>query len=301
MNDRQLDYFVAISDAGSFRKAAETLHIAQPALTRQMKQLEQDFGVPLFFRSSKGVMLTEAGLLLLERARFLRRHREQTRADVAARGTVPSGRVGFGAPPSIADILFQPLAVSYLEKYTNVQLNFFEGVGRLHEWLFSGDIDLAILPNSRLLDSREYERVEFVAEPMYVIGAKGAFDAQDEMSAEKVVQLPLILTPAPSTVRGLIDRLVGQDTRQLRIVAETESARVQKNLVAAGLGFAILPHSAVYEDQRTGQLSTCRIANWNLHRVLAWRSDRPLTAAVSRMIEHTTQIMKRLDAQGAFG
>lgn len=301
MNDKQLEYFIAIAERGSFRGAAEALHVAQPALSRQMRQLEEGFGVTLFSRSSKGVSLTPAGELLLERARFLRRHREQIRADVIAKGTIPTGRVGFGAPPSIADILFQPLALSYLAKYRNVRLCFFEGVGHLHQLLLAGELDLAILPNSKSLESGGYSKIEFVAEPIYLVGPKGEFHSSSVISSEDIISLPLILTPPPSSVRGLIDRLVHQTGRSPHVVAETESARVQKNLVAAGLGYAILPHSAVYEDCRTGSISISRILEWNLQRVLAWRTDRPLTVAVLRMIEHITEIMHRLDEEGAFG
>jgi LysR family nitrogen assimilation transcriptional regulator len=68
MNQKQLDYFIRIAELGSFRKASEALRIAQPALTRHIQRLEEDLGVQLFFRGGRGIILTNAGEFLLERA-----------------------------------------------------------------------------------------------------------------------------------------------------------------------------------------------------------------------------------------
>ncbi|MCP6151301.1 LysR substrate-binding domain-containing protein, partial [Klebsiella pneumoniae] len=87
-------------------------------------------------------------------------------ADVMAEGTVPSGVVGFGAPPSIAEILFCPLSSAYLTLYPSVKLAFFEGVGHLRSWLLSGEIDIAILPNTRGITERHVGLENLVREPV---------------------------------------------------------------------------------------------------------------------------------------
>lgn len=77
MNQKQLAYFICIAELASFRKASETLWIAQPALTRHVQRFEDELGVQLFFRGGRGVILTSAGELLLERTRFIQRQTEQ--------------------------------------------------------------------------------------------------------------------------------------------------------------------------------------------------------------------------------
>ncbi|MFL9826689.1 LysR family transcriptional regulator [Rhodoplanes sp. SY1] len=301
MNDKQLEYFVRIAELGSFRKASESLRIAQPALTRQIKKLEAELGVALFTRGTRGITTTMPGTLLLERARFIRRQTEQAVADVMARGTMPSGAVSFGAPPSVAELIFSSLSKSYLALYPDVRLNFFEGVGRLRPWLLSGEIDLAVLPNTRGIASRQVALETLIREPVYLVGRPGEFPSGHVCTWRDVVARPLILAAPPSTVRGWLEAALARTGERLRVVVETESLHIQKELVDAGVGHAILPHSAVYRDFEAGTLTLSRVKGWLMDRVLAWRTDRPLTPAVQKMIELTRVELARLAAAGAFG
>ena len=301
MNDKQLEYFVRIAELGSFRKASEALRIAQPALTRQIQKLEEEIGVALFRRGNKGIVTTPPGTLLLERARFIRRQTDQALADVRAEGTVPSGVVTFGAPPSVAEILFARLSRSYLDRYPQVKLAFYEGVGHLRRWLLAGEIDLAILPNVRSIAERNVCIENLVREPVYVVGPPGRFSPGATCVWQDLIPLPLLLAAPPSTVRGWLDANLAQSGEKLRISVETESLQVQKHLVKGGLGYAVLPYSAVHRDHAAGLLSLCRVEGWLMDRGLAWRTDRPLSPAVQTMIEITRSEMHLLQAEGVFG
>lgn len=301
MNDKQLDYFVQIAELGSFRKASEALRIAQPALTRQIQKLEQELGVKLFARGSRGIVPTPPGALLLERARFIRRQMEQAAADVRAEGTVPSGVVSFGAPASVAEFLFPALARAYLALYPQVRLAFKEGVGMLRSWLVDGDLDIAILPNVRDIPTRNVALEHLVREPVYLVGPPGRFASGAACSWRDLMDLPLLLAAPPSTVRGWLAAALDGSGEAPRILIETESLQVQKALVAAGVGYAVLPHSAVVRDLAAGTLSLCRVEGWLMDRVLAWRTDRPLTPAVEKMVEMTRAEMARCSAEGLFG
>jgi LysR family nitrogen assimilation transcriptional regulator len=248
---------------------------------------------------SDGISTTHAGALLVECARFIIRQTEQARADVMAEGTIPRGTVAFGAPPSIAGVLFCRLSQVYLSMYPDVKLRFYEGVGHLANWLTSNEIDLAILPNSRLADVRNFNLQSFVGEAVYLVGPPGEFAPGASCSVGAIVERPLVLTTPPSTVRGWLDEYVEQHGGRLRIVAETESMSLQHSFVKAGLGYALLPHSAVSQSHAAGTVSLCRIEGWSLTRVLAWRNDRP--PAVRCMVELTKQEMKKLLQAGAFG
>ena len=301
MNSKQLLYFLRIAELGSYRKASEALRIAQPALTRQIKNLEAQLGVELLNRHSDGVTPTSAGVLLVERARFILSQTEQAWADVVAEGTVPRGTVTFGAPASIAELLFPRLSRAYLSRYPDVKLRFYEGVGRLYDWLMNNEIDLAILPNSRLTEKRDLRLIRFAGEAVYLVGRPGELDHRNVCTVEDILHRPLILTAPPSTVRSWLDGIVGGLGRELRIVAETESLHIQKSLVRAGLGYALLPHSAVWGAFQEGAISICPVESWSLARVLAWRTDRPVTPAVQRMIELTEQEIAALADEGIFG
>lgn len=301
MNERQLDYFIRIAELGSFRKASETLRVAQPALTRQVRSLEERLGVALFARSARGVVLTRAGELLLERGRFIKRQTEQAISDVMAEGTTPSGAVAFGAPGSIAQLLFCPLARKYLRLYPKVTVTFSEGVSRLHSQLLSGDLDLAILPNTRGTYTRNVE-VELLAdEPVYLVGRAGEFPAGATCTWREVAGLPLILSPDASSVRKWVEDSRPEGSNAPLGHVETESLDLQKQLVREGVGYAVLPHAAVHTENDIGRLSLARVENSRLRRLLAWRTDKPLTPAVQKMIELARIEAAGLRAAGAFG
>src|SRR5438094_5455838 len=106
MDLRQLRYFTAVAERGSFSAAASALNVAQSALSRHVQLLEQEVGGPLLERGARGVTLSEAGRLLLDRARYILGEVETLRDAVTARNQEVTGTVRFGAPPSLAYVLF---------------------------------------------------------------------------------------------------------------------------------------------------------------------------------------------------
>src|SRR5215213_10144673 len=119
---RHLRTFVAVAEAGSLGAAAAVLRTAQSALTRHVQALEHACRSPLFQRTARGVVLTEAGRLLLPRARLLLAGLEEAMAEVGELNREPGGRVRLAAPPSLADILYPPLAARVLERLPRVRL-----------------------------------------------------------------------------------------------------------------------------------------------------------------------------------
>jgi LysR family nitrogen assimilation transcriptional regulator len=105
MNLRQLRYFVAIADAGSFTSAALVLHVAQSALSRHMKLLEDTLGGELFERGTRGVVLTESGQALLTEARMVLARVEDIRTDISAMHGEVRGTVKLAMPSSLSHLL----------------------------------------------------------------------------------------------------------------------------------------------------------------------------------------------------
>ena len=111
---RQLRTFLHVAELGSFSRAAERLRIAQPALGRQVRLLEEELQVKLFTRHGRGVILTPPGKVLLDRAAAILRQVERARVDVAAEGDAETGHVVVGLPPTVADVLAGPLVARNL-------------------------------------------------------------------------------------------------------------------------------------------------------------------------------------------
>jgi LysR family nitrogen assimilation transcriptional regulator len=128
MNLRQLHYFVRIADSGSFSSAANELHVAQSALSRHMKELEIELGGVLFDRGRHGVVLSDSGRLLYERARFILVQLEATRNEVMAHNQELVGAVSVMMPSTIGQLLFAPLLRSFLAQFPRVRLKLSEGL-----------------------------------------------------------------------------------------------------------------------------------------------------------------------------
>ncbi len=142
---RQLKAFTTIAASGSLGRAADTLHVTQPALSRTIKRLEDEIGAPLFERHTKGMQLTAIGSALLPHATLLQREADHAREEIDAMRGLAKGTIKVGAVGSIASLVL-PMAVgSVLRKWPNLRVEIIEGVwDRLADALVKHEIDLAL-------------------------------------------------------------------------------------------------------------------------------------------------------------
>lgn len=144
-NLQQLHAFATIVASGSLGRAAEVLHVTQPALSRTIKRLEDQVGAPLFERHSKGMQLTAIGSALLPHATLLQREADHAREEIDAMRGLAKGTIRVGAVASVATLVL-PLAVSgVLARWPNLRVEIIEGVwDRLADSLMKHEIDLAL-------------------------------------------------------------------------------------------------------------------------------------------------------------
>src|SRR6201992_4259065 len=169
MDLRQLRYFVAVAERGGFGAAASALNVAQSALSRHVKQLEHELGGSLLERGARGVAATESGKVLLARARWLLRTVDDIKAEVRTENREPSGTVRLGAPPSLADILYAPLAKIFIERFPRVRLELSEGLTEsMSDRLLRAELDIAIVTRPEPNDHLGYETL--MVEQVFLIG-----------------------------------------------------------------------------------------------------------------------------------
>jgi len=146
MDLKQLRTFRAVAELGSLSKAADRLRAAQPALSRHIKLLEHELRAELFTRNGRGMVLTEAGRLLLARTAGIVRQIDQIRDDIQSSGGPPSGRVVLGLVPTVSCVVSARLARRTVESYPGISLCIVESYsGHLIEWLHRGQMDLAVI------------------------------------------------------------------------------------------------------------------------------------------------------------
>src|SRR6202171_2661341 len=145
MDLKQLRTFRAVAELGSLSKAADRLRAAQPALSRHIKLLEHELRVELFIRNGRGMLLTSAGRILLDRTTGLVRQIEQVRDDIQSANGRPSGRVILGLVPTVSAVFSGRVALRVITDFPDVSLRIVESYGgHLVEGVDRGEMDLAI-------------------------------------------------------------------------------------------------------------------------------------------------------------
>ena len=146
MDLKRLRYFVCVSELGSFTLAARHLGIAQPALSRHIRQLEAECGSPLLRRNGRGAELSEVGRTVLEHGRSLLEQVGRLEADLKAAKGAPAGAVNLGMPPSVCMILVEPLFHRVRRDFPGIRLHISEAFsGDVREWLVGGRLDIGVL------------------------------------------------------------------------------------------------------------------------------------------------------------
>ncbi len=301
MDLRQLRYFTAIAERGSFSEAASHARIAQSALSRHIMQLEKELGVRLFDRHARGVDLTESGKLLLDRAREILQQIQQTQGEIISRAATPSGEAVIGTTSTTSRLLYGPLAEQAAVAFPNIQLRFVEGVPYLLlERLDTGAIDLAVMVDPEPRPSLIME--ELVSEQVYLIAAPATPDLPDgPCRVGALAGLTLILLPRPAGSRVVLDRLAAEAGVDFTVRHEVDNVDVVKDFVIRGLGFGLLPHSSIMKEVSQGLLNAVPMAEITITRSLVRRADRAPSPAVAETMRLVHAEFDRMIAADAFG
>lgn len=245
MNLRQLGYFLKIAELRNFTHAANALFVSQPALSRQMRQLEEELGTALFIRSERGVKLTEAGDLLRQRSPAILSDIAQLRNELqSVYSQAPSGSLAIGMGMSVRGILTVPLITQYRKQYPDVSLHVREGItSPLIE-----DVKLGVLDCALVFELVPYEHVieePFVRESLLLVGPPDAGLRLDRpITARQALSQPLAVTSGDSPLRRKTDAIAADLGTELPVAFETNAVGVMIDCIAQGAYHAILPYSA---------------------------------------------------------
>lgn len=304
---RQLRYFIAIADQRSFTRAAETLNVAQPALSLHVRHMEAELGVPLLVRTSRGVEPTEAGMILLRHARTILVQIAVAEEEIRDRANDPAGDVRLGLPATICEVIAVPLIREVHQRHPKIRLRLAEAMsGYVQEWLKDGSIDLAILYND-ISDSRIASR-KILEEELVLFGNRklaedsGLPAAGTSITRAMAFGMPLILPAESHSLRRLLADQALAAGHSLSTVFDVDSYTNIKALVAQDLGFSILPRRAIEAAVEAGQLIFWPVSDPPLLRTihLSTRKDRARTNAVAAVERLTESLLTTLVTSGAW-
>ncbi|MFP1632789.1 LysR substrate-binding domain-containing protein [Zhengella sp. ZM62] len=301
MEIKQLKYFLAVTELGAFSKAAVVLSVAQPVLSRQIRSLEEELGIELLYRNGRGIVLTEAGELLLERARAILSEASAITSDIDSMRASPSGKLILGLPPTANAILSVPLIERFRENYPRVKLKVQEGYsGHVLEWLSTGRIDVAVLydaPKTSTLLTQP-----LIEEELLLIGPANtpASLREKPIHGAMLGELPLILPSHPHGLRNLVETLLGRIKVIPEVECEIDSLSATLDLVERGVGYGILPYASVIKQVRAGTHVVMPIVEPRMSRqlVLATSTQLPTTIATRSLAQTVKELVRDLVAEG---
>lgn len=299
MDLRQLRYFVALATQQNYGKAAGVLHVTQPALSRQIRLLEEELGVKLFERHARGAAPTDEARLLLERALFLLRYVEQTKSDLLARQREPRGPVAIGLSPGLAQQLTVLLTKASLHYFPEVRLRIVEGFApSLQTMLAQGEVDIALLIEP--IERSNLSAMPMLKEQICLIGVPDDHRIQKaRLTIRDLAGVPLVMTGlVKSGVRLELEAAAAGAKIELNAVVDVETAEVARRLVLEGVGLTVHFAAAVKEDIEAGRLRAVPIDGLFLHRVLARAADRPASRATEGVMGVLRMVIERHVREG---
>lgn len=304
MDLRQLRYFVAIVEQGSFSRAAEVLRVAQPALSLHVRNMEADLGTQLLFRSPRGVEPTEAGTTLLRHARIILDQFTVAEQEIRGQQNDPAGEVRLGVPGTIGQFLAVPLITAVHQRYPKIKLRIAEAMsGFILEWMREERVNIAVLYGEAKGHGIRTERL--LEEDLQFFGPATSRDDHPPLKAisfADATQMPLILPGKGHGLRELINQTSDAMGLSLTPIIDVDSYGNIKSLVEAGFGYSILPENAISSEITEGRLRSWTITDPPISRSihLAHSENRPMTNAVSVVLDLIRETLCDLTRNGSW-
>jgi LysR family hydrogen peroxide-inducible transcriptional activator len=245
MELHQLRYFCAVADTGSFSRAAEQSHVAQPSLSQQILKLEDELGARLFDRLGRTVRLTEVGKAFLLRARAVLREVEAARGDVVESKESIAGSVTVGAIPTVAPYLLPRILTAFSKKFPQAQLTVIEEITPvLLDRLRAGTADVAIL--ALPLRGHEFDVFPLLTEPLFaVLPKKHALAHRRSISLKDVRKEPFLLLRDGHCFRENAVAACDRARVHPQVIFESGQFSSLLGMVGAGMGVSLIPQMAV--------------------------------------------------------
>ncbi|PPG53324.1 LysR family transcriptional regulator [Rathayibacter sp. AY2B3] len=307
MDLEQLTGFVEVARLGSFTRAADELHLAQPSLSRRIAALEQDLGSELFHRARSGSTLTPAGELLLPLARRMLADAGSVRRELAELAGLERGRVRFGATPTLCISLVAEVLHAFHSAHPAVELHLAEDGSRsLFDRLARGELDLALVTTSTAAAPGAFTVTPLLVEELVVVSsaAEPPLAATGALDLAAVARLPQIVFNSSYDLRRTTDAAFAAAGLEPDVVLEGAEMDAVLRFAERGLGVAVVP--AMVLQGRPG-LRSIRIEEPTLEKPtltrtisLARPADLAPTAA-ARVMQGTVAATARAFAAQAGG
>jgi DNA-binding transcriptional LysR family regulator len=277
--------FLEIAKLGSFSRAGQKLYRSQPAVSAQIRQLEEEYGQKLFDRVGKSVRLTVAGETLLEYANKLLTLRNESLRAVADQSSTPRGSLAVGANEATCLYVLPEIFAEYSRRFPAVQISIYRNFShKVIEKVEDGTVDVGIVTLPVKSPSLKVHTI-FRDRLVLMVSPSNPLAALKTVRTSEIAEQPLIF-PKTGFMRQVLDKQFRPYRSHLRISMELPSVGMIKRFVAAGLGVSIISQSFAQDEVRAGQAKLIPISDMEVWRELGlvYRRDRTLPRSASAFV-----------------
>lgn len=289
-NLRQLKAFVSVVDNKSFTQAAKSLYMTQPAVSAQLKSLEERLGVMLLERYDKNVALTEEGKIFYDEAKKILSIFQGFIDTMGEIKGIRRGKLCIGASTIPGEYIIPRLLGNFGKKYPGLQLSMkISDTGIVVEQVLRRTVDVGFIGAQVKNEALELE--DFIKDQLVIIGAPDLDEKKKEITIDELTNSNLILREAESGTRMVICQQLknlGIDPEKLKVVMELGSTRAVISAVESGMGISIVSRFAAENALALGRISEIKINGVNFERVLylAWNKYKYQSHAVKAFLDY---------------
>lgn len=249
MELRQIQYFIEVAKREHMTDAAEALHVAQSAVSRQIVNLEAELGVDLFYRDGRNIRLTPIGQMFLEKMEIAMDVIEQARREIEEHLDPKKGTIRIGFPTSLAAYLLPTIISAFRKEYKEVKIQLHQGAYHyLIESVLKGDVDIALLGPVPSQEKRIKSEILFMENFLALLPANHPLAKKEEIALDELRNDPFVIFPSGYILRDLVIQACKQQGFEPNIAFEGMDMDTLKGLVSAGLGVALLPEITLFDN-----------------------------------------------------
>lgn len=298
MDVRQLEYFMHVANTLNITHAAMRAHVSQPALSRQIRLLEQELGTKLFKRKARGVVLTETGQRLVDRTRVLLSNVGRIKSEIMSSADEPVGTVRLAASNSLSGLLTSRVVARFRRTYPQVSVHVTENTSMIvRESIANDGADVALLSDRESFTT--LTKMPLVTESLLLIAPlEVGLDLSRPVSAKSLTGHNLILTPFPNGLRRAVDEILVRAGRVAEPKLEVDTNSLMTSLTKYGTGYCVLPYSGVHELLVRKEVSAAPIRNVRWGWVIAVSRERAMSTATKKLVEMIAEEAQVLTRNG---
>ncbi|SMO52406.1 LysR family transcriptional regulator [Melghirimyces algeriensis] len=249
MELRQIQYFIEVAKREHVTEAANALHVAQSAVSRQIANLESELGIQLFVREGRNVRLTPLGKIFMEHAEKSLMEIEKAKVEIEEFLDPERGTIRLGFPSSMASHILPRVISAFRMKYPNIGFQLRQGsVRQLTNWLVRGEVELSLIAPVPT-DEKDYQGEIFFSEKLIaLLPSNHEFSDQPALRLDQLRKHSFVLFPSGFVLNQIVVEACQQMGFTPKVSFEGEDIDAIKGLVAAGLGVTLLPEITLMES-----------------------------------------------------